>query len=146
MIENWKQLYRMHSVQLAAIVACVAGLEAYLPSFEAAVPPWAYAIASIAVIVARVISQPKLRAPDQLRLEVERANDAARKGGLMLIVLLAVACSEPRHPGRADCDMDADRAAAEAYLTECAGYENTRVCPHGDDIEARHDAALEACR
>jgi hypothetical protein len=64
---------------------------------------------------------------------------------ICFVVLLALSCSEPRHPKRDACYLAADHAASQAYLTECADYPDTRLCPHGDSIEDRHGKALEAC-
>lgn len=61
MIENWKQAYRMHSVQLAALVAFLAGLEPFIPQLAEFLPDgWASAAAGL-IIVARLAKQNGLR-------------------------------------------------------------------------------------
>lgn len=138
MIENWKQFYRMHSVQLAAIVACVAGLEAYLPALEGSIPPWAYAIASILVIVARVIRQPSLRTPEQLWKEAEKAKELAKKGGLISIVLLTVGCSTTQ--AQESCILDAQNHwRAEVAACKIEG-KNAEQCELDRLTEERADA------
>ena len=58
----------------------------------------------------------------------------------------ACGCAEPRHPERDSCYLAADEEAAREYALECAAYEDTRTCPEGDAIEARHQKAQEACK
>ena len=64
----------------------------------------------------------------------------------VLLICVGCACTEARHPERDACYLAADQAAARAYISECFGYPDTRVCPHGDAIEERHGKALGACK
>jgi hypothetical protein len=64
----------------------------------------------------------------------------------LVLAVVLLGCTEPRTPERDWCYVAADQKAAIEYLTECADYEDTRVCPHGDAIEERHGKALEACK
>ncbi|MNI99227.1 hypothetical protein D3C76_1050410 [compost metagenome] len=50
----------MTSVQMAAATGLVAIAEQVLPQLQAVLPPWAYAVASALVIIARAIKQPSL--------------------------------------------------------------------------------------
>lgn len=61
MIENWKQAYRMHSVQLAAIVAFLAGLEPFIPQLAEVLPDGWASVAAGLIIVARLAKQKSLR-------------------------------------------------------------------------------------
>lgn len=71
--------------------------------------------------------------------------EKAERARLGLLFLGLFGCTEPRHPERNDCYLEADRIAAQDYLTECADYPDTRVCPHGDAIEERHGKSLKEC-
>jgi hypothetical protein len=63
-----------------------------------------------------------------------------------LLPILALTACHPRHPERDACYIQADATAAREYMTECADYPDTRVCPAGDAIESRHEKAQEACK
>jgi hypothetical protein len=64
----------------------------------------------------------------------------------VVLIFAGCACGPARHPERDACYLAADQAAAQAYVAECFEYTDTRECPHGDAIEARHGAALVACK
>lgn len=63
------------------------------------------------------------------------------KDGLYLLALglMNFGCS-------ASCYTLADAEAAQAYVTECEGYEDTHKCPEGDRIDAEHEQAYQECK
>jgi hypothetical protein len=77
LIKNWKQAYKMHSVQLAAIVATVAGLEPFIPQLAAFLPDGWASVAAVLIVVARLASQNKLHetTPKELWDEAMRDKD-----------------------------------------------------------------------
>jgi hypothetical protein len=60
LIDNWKQALSMTSVQAASAITVLAIAEQVLPSLQAVLPPIAYGVLGILVIIARVVLQPKL--------------------------------------------------------------------------------------
>lgn len=64
LIEDWrKKLNALWSVRLALLTALLAVADQLLAPFERVIPPWAYALLSVGIIVARVIYQPAVNAP-----------------------------------------------------------------------------------
>lgn len=62
LINNWRRAWRMLSVQLSGLLALLAAAEVYLPQLREHLPANWYGYLAIAVIVARVVRQPKLEA------------------------------------------------------------------------------------
>jgi len=60
LISNWKEALKMSSVQAGGAIAALGIAEQMLPQLQAVVPPAAYAVLGILVMLARVILQPKL--------------------------------------------------------------------------------------
>ncbi|MCY1408729.1 hypothetical protein D9M71_240570 [compost metagenome] len=60
LIHNWKDAWKMTSVQLATAGSLLAVADQVMPTLQAVIPPAAYAILFSVVAVARVILQPKL--------------------------------------------------------------------------------------
>ncbi|WP_447902442.1 DUF7940 domain-containing protein [Pseudomonas serbica] len=60
LIDNWKQALSMTSVQAGGAVAVLGIAEQLMPQLQAVLPPVAYAVLGLLVMVARVILQPKL--------------------------------------------------------------------------------------
>lgn len=60
LIENWKQAWRMTSVQMGGAIAVLAVVEQVMPALQAVLPPIAYAVLGAGVMIARVVLQPKL--------------------------------------------------------------------------------------
>lgn len=60
LIDNWKQALSMTSVQAAGAITVLAIAEQLLPSLQAVLPPIAYGVLGVLVMIARVILQPKL--------------------------------------------------------------------------------------
>ncbi|MFL8988665.1 hypothetical protein Q8X48_13080 [Pseudomonas sp. QLc11A] len=60
LIENWKQALSMTSVQAGGAVAVLGIAEQLMPSLQAVLPPVAYGVLGVLVMIARVILQPKL--------------------------------------------------------------------------------------
>lgn len=66
LIDDWRaKLNALWSVRLAILTALLAVADQLIAPFEKVVPSWAYALLSIAIIVARVVYQPKLASGDQ---------------------------------------------------------------------------------
>jgi type IV secretory pathway TrbF-like protein len=69
LIPEWRKAWRMTSVQLAALIAAVNAAAVAWSVFQGAVNPLVFAtvnmMLSVAVAVARVIQQSKLRDSDQ---------------------------------------------------------------------------------
>jgi hypothetical protein len=61
LIDNWKQALNMTSVQAGGAIAALGMAEQLMPQLQAVLPPFAYGVLGLLVIVARVILQPKLR-------------------------------------------------------------------------------------
>ncbi|WP_338919228.1 hypothetical protein V0M98_17585 [Pseudomonas silesiensis] len=60
LIGNWKQALSMTSVQAGGAIAALGVAEQLLPSLQAALPPVAYGVLGLLVMIARVILQPNL--------------------------------------------------------------------------------------
>jgi hypothetical protein len=60
LIDNWKQALSLTSVQAAGAITALAIAEQLLPSLQAVLPPIAYGVLGVLVMIARVILQPKL--------------------------------------------------------------------------------------
>ena len=60
LIDNWKQALSMTSVQAGGAIAVLGIAEQLLPQLQAVLPPIAYGVLGLLVMVARVIFQPKL--------------------------------------------------------------------------------------
>lgn len=60
LVTNWRQAWRMHSMQLAALIVVLASIESFLPQLQPLLPPKVYAGLGVAVMVARLIQQAKL--------------------------------------------------------------------------------------
>lgn len=61
LINNWKQALSLTSVQAAGAIAALGVAEQMMPQLQAVLPPVAYAILGVVVMIARVVLQPKLR-------------------------------------------------------------------------------------
>ncbi|MNY40407.1 hypothetical protein D3C86_1751490 [compost metagenome] len=60
LIDNWKQALSMTSVQAGGAIAFLSVAEQLMPQLQAVLPPVAYGVLGLLVMVARVILQPKL--------------------------------------------------------------------------------------
>ncbi|VVP01060.1 hypothetical protein PS862_02848 [Pseudomonas fluorescens] len=60
LIENWKQALKMTSVQAGASVVALGVAEQLMPQLQTILPPVAYAVLGVIVMIARVVLQPKL--------------------------------------------------------------------------------------
>lgn len=60
LIDNWKQALSMTSVQAGGAIAVLGIAEQLMPQLQAVLPPIAYGVLGVLVMVARVILQPKL--------------------------------------------------------------------------------------
>jgi uncharacterized membrane-anchored protein len=60
LIDNWKQALSMTSVQAGGAVAVLGIAEQLMPSLQAVLPPIAYGVLGLLVMIARVIVQKKL--------------------------------------------------------------------------------------
>lgn len=60
LIDNWKDALKMQSVQVGGAIAVLGIAEQLLPSLQPVLPPIAYGVLGLLVMVARVILQPKL--------------------------------------------------------------------------------------
>jgi hypothetical protein len=60
LIDNAQHLLKMTSVQLAGVTGMLAIAEQVLPQLQGVIPPSAYAVLSVLVIVARAVKQPRL--------------------------------------------------------------------------------------
>lgn len=61
LIDNWNQAMSMTSVQAGGAIAVLGVAEQLMPSLQAVLPPIAYGVLGLLVMVARVIVQKKLR-------------------------------------------------------------------------------------
>jgi hypothetical protein len=60
LIDNWKQALSMTSVQAGGAVAALGLTEQLMPTLQAVLPPIAYGVLGLLVMIARVVLQPKL--------------------------------------------------------------------------------------
>lgn len=60
LIDNWKQALSMTSVQTGGAIAVLGVAEQLMPQLQAVLPPVAYAVLGVVVMIARVVLQPKL--------------------------------------------------------------------------------------
>ena len=60
LIDNWKQALSMTSVQAGGAIAVLGIAEQLLPQLQGVLPPIAYGVLGLLVMVARVIVQKKL--------------------------------------------------------------------------------------
>lgn len=60
LIDNWQQALTMTSVQAGGAIAALGLAEQLLPQLQAVLPPLAYGVLGLLVMVARVVLQPKL--------------------------------------------------------------------------------------
>lgn len=60
LIENWKDAFKMTSVQAGGAIAALAVAEQLMPSLQAVLPPIAYGVLGVLVMIARVVLQKKL--------------------------------------------------------------------------------------
>lgn len=60
LVKNWRQAWRMYSVQLSALIVVLATMETFLPQLQPLLPPKVYAGLGVAVMVARILQQAKL--------------------------------------------------------------------------------------
>ena len=60
LISNWKQALKMTSVQAGGAIAILGIAEQLMPQLQAVLPPIAYGVLGVLVMVARVIVQKKL--------------------------------------------------------------------------------------
>lgn len=60
LIENWKSAYKYLTVQLAAGLALLTQAYDYLPMLKDYIPPNYVTYIAIAIIVARIVAQPKV--------------------------------------------------------------------------------------
>lgn len=60
LVTNWRQAWRMYSMQLSALIVVLATLETFLPQLQPLLPPKLYAGLGVAVMVARILQQAKL--------------------------------------------------------------------------------------
>lgn len=61
LIENWRAAWRMLSVQAAAALAILAAAYEHLPALQAYLPEGWMKYGAMLVILARIVSQPKLK-------------------------------------------------------------------------------------
>lgn len=68
LIPNWRDAWRMTSVQISAVIAVLGVLESSWPLFQSVVSPVVFGVVTtvlaIAVKVARVVYQPSLHRDD----------------------------------------------------------------------------------
>ncbi len=60
LIDNASSLLKMSSVQLAGLTGALAIAEQVVPQLQGVIPPAAYGVLSVLIIVARAIKQPRL--------------------------------------------------------------------------------------
>lgn len=60
LIDNWKQALSMSSVQAGGAIAVLGVAEQLMPQLQAVLPPIAYGVLGLVVMIARLIVQKKL--------------------------------------------------------------------------------------
>lgn len=65
LIENWKSAYKYLTVQLAAALMVLSQAYEYLPMLKDYVPQNYVSFISLAIIVARIVAQPKVSTKDK---------------------------------------------------------------------------------
>lgn len=60
LIDNWKDAWKLSSVQAGAAITVLGVAEQVLPALQAAMPTSIYAILGALVMVARVVLQPNV--------------------------------------------------------------------------------------
>lgn len=60
LISNWKDALKMSSVQAGGAIAALGIAEQILPQLQGVLPPAAFGILGILVMLARVVMQPRL--------------------------------------------------------------------------------------
>ena len=60
LIDNWKDAWKLSSVQAGGAIAVLGVAEQLMPQLQAVLPPVAYGVLGLVVMVARVVLQPKL--------------------------------------------------------------------------------------
>lgn len=65
LIENWKSAYKYLTVQLATGLLLLSQAYEYLPMLKDYVPQNYVMYVSIAIIIARIVAQPKIAAKDK---------------------------------------------------------------------------------
>lgn len=60
LIDNASKILKMTSVQVAGLTGLIAIADQVLPQLQGVIPPAAYAVLSVLVIVSRAIKQPRL--------------------------------------------------------------------------------------
>ncbi|KPG98324.1 hypothetical protein AEQ67_13290 [Pseudomonas sp. RIT-PI-q] len=60
LISNWKDALKMSSVQTGGAIAALGIAEQLMPQLQAVLPPVAYGVLGLLVMIARVIAQKKL--------------------------------------------------------------------------------------
>ncbi len=61
LIDNASKILKMTSVQVAGVAGALAIADQVLPQLQGVIPPAAYAVLSVLVIIARAIKQPSLK-------------------------------------------------------------------------------------
>lgn len=61
LIDNASKILKMTSVQVAGVTGALAIADQVLPQLQGVIPPAAYAVLSVLVIIARAIKQPSLK-------------------------------------------------------------------------------------
>lgn len=65
LIENWKNAYKYLTVQLATGLLLLSQAYEYLPMLKDYVPQNYVSVLALAIIVARIVAQPKMAAKDK---------------------------------------------------------------------------------
>jgi hypothetical protein len=60
LIDNWKDAWKLSSVQAGAAITALGVAEQMLPALQAALPTGIYAILGALVMIARVVLQPNV--------------------------------------------------------------------------------------
>ncbi len=60
LIDNWKDAWKLSSVQAGAAITALGVAEQVLPALQAALPTGIYAILGALVMIARVVLQPNV--------------------------------------------------------------------------------------
>lgn len=60
LIDNWKDAWKLSSVQAGAAITALGVAEQVLPALQAALPAGIYAILGALVMIARVVLQPNV--------------------------------------------------------------------------------------